>query len=110
MIRAEKVAFRIVLLCSILAGTVAIATSPDTTRNYSVTSVPTVVVTRFESGQTVVIGSDGIARTCPVDKGVAPYIRVEAKDSPNVFQYVFPGTFIQNRKDRSFTLACLKIQ
>lgn len=82
------------------------------TKNFTVTSVPTIATVTFKNPTAaIVIGIDGVARTCPDSKGVSPYVRVEGpKSGTNAFQYVTPGSIIRSGPQMSFTLACLKIE
>lgn len=78
----------------------------------TVTAVQPIVVSKFTLGApiTYVIGADGVARTCPDIKGVGAFIRVETAKSPNVFQYVLPGSMLRSTDKVAYTLACLKVE
>lgn len=81
------------------------------TRAYNVTTVPAVVVTNLAAGSGFVVGTDGIARTCPDAKNVGIYLRGEYKGAPLAFSMVLNRSAqIVSTPTHGYTIACLKVE
>jgi hypothetical protein len=77
---------------------------------YTVTTVAPIIVTP-PSPTGFVLGTDGIARTCPDQKNVGEYVRQEGKGAPMVFAYVMSSkAVIISTPEHGFTIACLKVE
>lgn len=80
-------------------------------RAFTVTAVAPIVVTDLGSGGGFVVGTDGVARTCPDTKFVAEYLRPEGKGSQQLFfQYFDRKAVLISTPDHGYTLACLKVE
>lgn len=79
-------------------------------RAFAVTTVAPIVVTDLSTGGGFVVGTDGVARTCPDAKYVAEYIRAEGKGSQLFFQYFDRKVVLISTPDHGYTLACLKVE
>lgn len=78
--------------------------------SFAVTSVSPIVVQDLGAGGGFVVGTDGIARTCPDAKNVAEYIRPEGKGAALFFTYASTKAVIVSTPERGYTLACLKVE
>lgn len=79
-------------------------------RAFNVTSVQPTVTIKLNLGRGFVVGGDGKARTCPDEKNVGTFVRVETKAAPNFFQSIDPKQVLVSTPQQVFTIACLKVE
>ena len=93
----------------ILGAAALVAVPVARTPAFRVTAVAPIVV-ELNSGSGFVVGTDGIARSCPDAVGVGVFVRREGKGDPNVFMSVLRSAIIVSIPGKAFTLACLKVE
>lgn len=77
----------------------------------TIQSVPPEVVHAMPNGPAYVVKLGGTIMSCPAEYGVyLAVINPKAVDAlPTGFQYVAPGSIIQERPGQTFQMACLKV-
>jgi hypothetical protein len=105
-----------VLTAGLLGAFIGVAAMKSQTdyhhRAYIVTAVAPIVVTP-PSPSGFVLGTDGVARTCPDQKNVGEYVRQEdpKNKAPLIFAYVMSNKAVLiSTPEHGFTIACLKVE